>query len=264
MSCEVKETLESFADGSLGPLEAERVAAHLEGCRACAEVVDGPFARFKAGYRPRRAPERLRSSVRWATRGRERRPLGWWGGAAAGALAAGLLLWLGPAARRETPEAATLERIAVRAHQAYLDHAAPLDVETADPATLARTLAGRFKLGLQLPPMAGAGFALVGARIIQTGAALGAMLVYRQGEELVSLTAAPRGAVRLAEGTVERFRGVDFHLSELDGRHVVQWTEGQMSYALVSSAAGRTRASCDICHAPGLGLSQVDGFHAPQ
>lgn len=264
MSCQTPSTLSAFATGALGGRDAERVAEHVERCASCARVVDeasGGWQQVRALYRPRRASERLRSSVRWTTcvPARRRWPrLAW---AAVGAVAAGLIVSLGVARWRGEAETTTLERIAVRAHEAYLSGAAPLDIRTKDPAALAAEFSRRLKLSLHLPPMAGVGLDLLGARLIQAGSGLAAMLVYRQGPDVLSLTVAPKRAVALNEGAVERFRGVEFRFSEIGGRHVVQWTEGDLSYALVSSVPGQTRASCSICHAPGSGLSNVDEFH---
>lgn len=274
MSCETWSTLRAFATGELDAAAAERVSGHLESCAPCRQTADGvdpAWAALRHAYRPRAVSELLRSRVRWATRLPARadgppRPTLAWGATAA--LAAGLLVWLGvglTAWRREAPPPPTLERIAVTAHDAYLTGAAPLDLRTLDPAEVAAEFSRRLGLDLQLPAMTGAGLTLLGARVIQAGAALAAMLVYQQGDEVVSLTVAPRGAVALARGeAVERFRGVEFHFSQLDGRHLVQWTEGALSYVLVSSAPGSTRASCRICHAPGSGLSDVDEFHRAQ
>jgi anti-sigma factor RsiW len=266
VSCTTTSTLSAFATGSLEEAEAERIAEHVEHCLSCTQVLDdlsGGWQALRAAYRPQAASERLRSQVRWVTRVPERssRPRPAW--LAAGALAAVLVLAVGVGLSLRRAEATTLETIAVRAHEAYLSGAAPLDLRTGDPAALAAEFSRRLEFPLRLPPMAGVGLTLLGARLIQAGGQLAAMLVYQQGDEVLSLTVAPRGAVALADGEIERFRGVDFHFSELGGRHVVQWTEGSSSYALVSSVPGHTRTSCVICHSPGSGLSDVDEFHRP-
>ncbi len=266
MSCETSTTLSAFATGALEETAAERVAEHLERCVSCTRAVDelsGGWQELRAAYQPLTASDRLRSRVRWATRVLERAPLpraAWLAGAA---LAACLVLVVGVGLSQRRVEATTLEQVAVRAHEAYLSGAAPLDLRTGDPTALAAEFSRRLEFPLRLPHMAGVGLSLLGARLIQAGGQLAAMLVYQQGEDVLSLTVAPRGAVALADGDVERFRGVDFHFSELGGRHVVQWTEGGSSYALVSSVPGHTRTSCAICHSPGSGLSNVDEFHRP-
>jgi anti-sigma factor RsiW len=269
VSCETPGTLRAFATGSLDEAAAERVAEHLEGCPACAASVEsasGDWGAVRAAYRPRRASEALRSRVTWTTRAPVRRA---WPRRAQGALvalAACVAVVVAAAVlQRAAPSPPRLDELAVHAHQAYLTQATPLDLRTEDPTALAAELSRRLAFTLRLPPLLGsAGLTLSGARLVQVGGALAAMLVYRQGADVLSLTVAPRAAVALGQGAVEAFGGIDFHFSELEGRYVVQWSEGNLSYALVSSAPPRTETSCGLCHAPGSGLSNVDAFHRPQ
>jgi len=267
MSCPEEPTLRAFAAGTLEEAAADALGAHLVDCPRCTRLLEplASAAPVRAAWLPRKAPERLRSTVRWTTRARPERPhlRALW--AAGGALAAGLLVVLAVlASRRPEPPALSFERIAVGAHEAYLSGAAPLDLQTSDASALRSEFSKRLKFPLQLPPMAGVGLELLGARLIQAGGQLAAVLVYQQGADVLSLSVAPKNAVSLGGGQIERFRGVDFAFSELGGRRVVQWTEGDSAYVLVSTLQGSTHTSCGICHAPGSGLSNVDEFHHPE
>ena len=263
MSCETTLTLGSFATGELDDAVAERVALHLEQCPTCAQAVESSrsnWAEVRAAYRPGRASDALRSRVRWSTRLPE--PRRWPRVALAGgaALIAAVVLLALAALQPPATRRASLDHLAVLFHDAYVNGATPLDLRTDDAAALSTEFSRRLKFSLHLPPIAGPDLTLLGARLVQVGDELALMLAYRQGKDVLSLTVSPQSAAPLGAGVVQHFRGIDFRSSEQGGHHVVQWTDGQLSYALVSSAAAQTGTGCGICHAPGSGLSNVDHF----
>jgi anti-sigma factor RsiW len=155
-----------------------------------------------------------------------------------------------------------LAEVAVVHHDAFAAARAPLDVITSDPARLVAWFAGRVPFTLRLPSLDSPDLRLVGGRLMEVAGGLAGYVAYRKGDALVSLGVAPARAGRPPEGAErEAFRSLQFHLSRTGGHNVISWTDRGLAYALVSDLPSQGRSSCAVCHAPGSGLRDVEGFH---
>ncbi len=222
-TCEAVRTyLAAHVDGEATPLGTEAIAAHLEGCEACAAAAAELRAYREAmarAYRPVAAPASLARFLRRRARGRDH-------------------------------------------HDAVASDRAPLDVATSDPAILVAWFAGRVPFPIRLPVLDSPDLRLVGGRLMEVAGELAGYVAYRKGDSVVSLGVAPAQAGAPPRGAEsEVFGTLRFHLSRMRGHNVIAWTDRGLAYALVSDLPAQGRSSCSVCHAPGSGLRGVEGFH---
>jgi anti-sigma factor RsiW len=263
-SCDaVRAHLAAHVDGEATPLGAEAIAGHLAACEGCAAAEASLRAYREAmarAYRPVRAPASLARALRRRARG-GRAVRGWVVGAAAAALLAlvgGVALRIGADRGRFQ----TLAEVAVVHHDAFAAALAPLDVATSEPARLVSWFAGRVPFPIQLPYLDSPDLRLVGGRLMEVAGELAGYVAYRKGNEVVSLGVAPARAGAPPRGAArEAFRSLQFHLSRMRGHNVISWTDRGLAYVLVSDLPAQGRTSCSVCHAPGSGLRDVEGFH---
>lgn len=267
MSCESEAMLRALVNGELDGIAFERATHHLaecERCQAVAERLDGAWAQLRAGYSGREAPERLRLSVRMATRRSEPAPSKrrWpWAVAAAG-LAAALALGLFGFARgpSEQMPPLTLEQLALREHQATLD-GARAELQVSDPKALQAMLGDDLSVPARLPEALLPGVSLKGARRVRVAGRSGAVLMFERQGRPVSLTVAPRGVVPSSvSARAVDFRGLTFGLSQAGANQVVHWSEGGLDYALVFERELSHAQACEVCHGAGTGLAGVESF----
>ncbi len=261
-TCEAVRTyLAAHVDGEATPLGTEAIAAHLEGCEACAAAAAELRAYREAmarAYRPVAAPASLARFLRRRARGSD--PRRWIAAAAALLLLAGGAALLLDRGRRGGFQ--TLAEVAVVHHDAVASDRVPLDVATSDPAILVAWFAGRVPFPIRLPVLDSPDLHLVGGRLMEVAGELAGYVAYRKGDSVVSLGVAPAQAGAPPRGAEsEVFGTLRFHLSRMRGHNVIAWTDRGLAYALVSDLPAQGRSSCSVCHAPGSGLRGVEGFH---
>ncbi|PTL80971.1 anti-sigma factor [Vitiosangium sp. GDMCC 1.1324] len=263
-SCEsVRTFLSAYLDGEATPLPRGDVERHLESCPACArEAEDLRNLRsvVRSAYVPAAVPAGLRRSVESLRADRRpRRRLVALGGALA-ALAAALVVFLVPGS---TAKASSLAEAAVLTHEGLEQGLLPLDVAERDPTRLSSLLSERLPFQVVLPKLDDSTLKLDGARMVTLDGAYAAVVSYRREGEPVSLAIAPRpyAGRPSGESRTEVFRSVRFESREMHGYHVISWSEGELSYALVSRRPADGRASCAVCHGQSSGLQRVDEFH---
>jgi anti-sigma factor RsiW len=255
--------LAAHLDGEATPLGSDAIERHLAACDGCRAAADDFLAYRRAisrAYRTMPAPDALRRAVRHRVRERvRRRTRGWVAVAAALVFVTGVAVGL--FTRRE-PHARDgyLGGVAAHLHDAYVEGGTPLDVSTSDPARLAAWFSGRVPFALSLPRVEQAGLRLVGGRVVNAGEDLAAFVAYRQGEAHVSVAVAAAREVAPRGAESEAFRTLRFYFSRQRGHNVISWTDGALSYALVSDLPAQGRASCTVCHGSGSGLRDVDAF----
>ena len=160
------------------------------------------------------------------------------------------------------PQPRTLAEIAVLYHRSVEGGQTPLDIVSADPAKLVAWVAGRLPFELLLPRLDSPELHLVGSRLIDVAGKLAAFIAYRKSDAAIGLAVAQQGDVPPPSNTTsETFRSIRFHFETIDGYEVISWTDRGLSYALVSRLPSRGRASCQVCHAQGSGLTDVQEFH---
>jgi anti-sigma factor RsiW len=138
----------------------------------------------------------------------------------------------------------------------------PLDVEGHNAAVLSEWLTERVGFKVVLPKLEDSTLVFKGGRLVQLESATAAVLSFQRNGEPVSLGIAPRHAAgSLADARTELFRNMKFTTRTLRGLSVISWSEGELSYALVSRVPATGRASCVVCHGANSGLKSVEEFH---
>ena len=254
----IRTWLPAYLDGERCPLPADAMERHLSGCEACAAEAASRRAFSNAvhgAYRPHPVPLSLARRVTTARRTRVLQI------AAAAMVVLGAGLALARLLAPSSADARSLPQAAVTAHEAVRSQAMGLDIEATSSAELVKKLGERLPFRFHLPPITDPSLKLKGGRVMQVGSSLAGLVVYARGDELVSLTIAPRGtALRLGGDRTETFRKMTFHSSKVGGYSVISWDDGELSYALVAPSPEASRAACAVCHTPGSGLSPVDRF----
>jgi anti-sigma factor RsiW len=190
VSCDA-ERVTGFVDGGLGPEDAARVAAHLEGCAACRAQVEAEaelrarLARLPDPPLPAGLDRRVRESVR--RRPARARSLARW----ALPLAASLVLgaWL-----REQPAVVAWD-LARDHHKCFGRRPVPAKVWSGDPAEVESWFARRGTQPFPTLPDEVGGYALLGARYCPLVTLASAPHVYYDaGGRHVSVFLVPQGA----------------------------------------------------------------------
>jgi anti-sigma factor RsiW len=110
---------------------------------------------------------------------------------------------------------------------------APYDVASSDRHTVKPWLAGRTTVSPNIVDLAQVGFPLAGGRVAVVDRIPAPTLVYRHNEHLVAVTELPSGVkgASAGEGT-----------KTIDGYHVAQWSDANLSYIAVSDMDEKTLA----------------------
>lgn len=195
------EILSVFNDGEATPLEAVATRAHVASCVSCAatlrELAD-LTTRFAAA-RDRAVPQRVRQRALAIAGGRPRRRAAIAAAACAVAVAVALLAW--PPRHLGTALADDLEAHHLKA----FSRASPCELESSDPVGVRRWLAAAVGYAVDVPAIPGA--RLLGARRCRLHGVLTASLLYRRGDEALTVfipragTDAGRDAARLARSS---------------------------------------------------------------
>jgi anti-sigma factor RsiW len=240
MTCqELRACLGAHLDGELDLSLSLAADEHLAFCVGCQWV----YARereLRALVRTRfpreEAPAALRERIRGALAqaqpgaavGAPRRWFYWAVPAAALLLVAvGVGLW-----QRSVPPPVVKELVAKHAMYSRLD--APVEIVSASQEAVSGWFKGKLRFDVAVPDFSPSGIRLVGGRLAALSDRQVAYIVYEKGRSLISLFAfSSRGLALPSQGT----GGSDprFYVANVDGAEVVVWTQGEMSYALVSS-----------------------------
>jgi anti-sigma factor RsiW len=266
VSCDnVRSWLSAWIDGERTPLSSEDFERHLAECPDCekaARSLRGFLRTVSSAYVPAPVPSSLESTVRGMVRRRStlRRfaPV-----VAAMAAAAAVALVVFTLLRPAPVQAASLAEAAAWAHEGLASGVLPLDVEGHNAAELSEWLTERVGFKVVLPKLEDSTLVFKGGRLVQLEGATAAVLSFQRNGEPVSLGIAPRHAAgSLADAPrTELFRNMKFTTRTLRGLSVINWSEGELSYALVSRVPATGRASCAVCHGANSGLKSVEEFH---
>src|SRR5688500_10208812 len=144
--------------------------------------------------------------------------------------------------------------MAVDSHLRWLGGRSPLAIRTASPEAISAWLAGRVPSGVRLPgteEIAGQErlYTLEGARVVGSGDAPAAFITYRMGARPVSLLITSDAIAKPEGGEQIASRGLTFHFDTVAGLKVITWSDGGLTYALVSDHEERGQQSCVVCHA---------------
>jgi anti-sigma factor RsiW len=189
--------------------------------------------------------EKLRSAIAELDEGEKRSArMSTWGGRASWlALAASvLLLSLGGllgyliATPRAQPALHPLVAELVMEHMKFAPLENPAELSSGDTQQVAVWVQGRTGHHVQVPDYSSAGIRLLGGRVTRLAGHRAAYIVYEKGRNIISLFSFPRYGASL-EGLEEvRQTCMVFRTAEYQGKRILMWDSGEMTYALVSDA----------------------------
>ena len=260
MSCrDLRDRLAAYVDDELGVEAALEMEAHLGRCPACRAAVDRQrdFRRTLGTVYPRRRlPERARRQLLRRLRPPRRRPAV---GILSLGVAATLAVLVGVWALGRTGLPAEVQA-AIATHEAAERGAPALGLASSDLPAVNRWLRAEVPLAGEI----GAGPAelrLAGAASLELGSDPAAWVLYRQGDEPVSLFVLPRRTWPHV-GQAIHHRGIEFRALDVGEHRVVAWNHDPVSYLLVFARDRRPAEACAACHG-GSGAAAVAGFAVP-
>lgn len=244
MTCrDVRDRIAAWADDELGVESALDVELHLErcpGCQAAAERQRDFRATVGALYPRPRMPEASRRALLAQLRPR-RRGLRIVATALAASLAAVVALWA-----LRAPGLPAEVHAAVAMHEVAEHGPPPLGITTSELAAMNRWLHDELPFAGAIAP-GPASLRLAGAASVRVGDARAAWVLYRQGEDPVSLFVLPPREWP-AVGEAVHHRGIEFRTLEVGGHRVIAWNHDPVSYLLVSAQDRRPAEACAVCH----------------
>lgn len=225
------ERIDGYLDGEFDLATSLEIERHLQGCPDCRNLLAERRAlsdhiRLHA---PRfSAPERLVEAVRSGIRAEGDRPRrSPWRPALWAAAAVLAVVTLGAAWLLRPDASETLQRQVAASHvRALLVDSHRVDVASGNAATLRPWFQAKLDY---LPPVqdwAADGYALTGGRIDYVDGRPVAVLVYRRGAHVISVSVWPA-----AESTPR-----DHRTAARDGTNLLWWREGDLQYWLASDA----------------------------
>jgi anti-sigma factor RsiW len=220
--------LAAFHDGELDANVVRELELHLAKCAQCRQELDSLRAlgkAMRAAAPQHRAPAALRQRLQvaldqLAPPRSQRRPTYWWGvltggvGTAATAALA-LLVWL------QVPTGGLPDQL-VTAHVRAAHAGSPIDVLSTDRHTVKPWFASHADVSPIVVDLAAAGYPLIGGRADPLGAQRAAVVVYRHGAHLVSVTSWLAGTRSMPETASRR------------GYHVACWRAADLASCAVS------------------------------
>jgi len=226
--------LNAYADGQVPPERAREIASALEREPALAARV-AEIRRMNARLRDaldpwldEPSPRELVSAAERPRRGRTGVPWAAWSAlAAAASLTVGLGLgWLLRGEMlQEAGTPVTFQRQAALTHALYATDAnRPVEIWANEEERLVRWLSKRLSYPLHAPNLNGAGFALVGGRLVAGNERPGAQFMYENADkQRISLLVRKDGA---------HSRETAFRYAQEDGVSVFYWIDDVCGYAL--------------------------------
>lgn len=261
-SCtETGDRIALYLDGELDGSERALFEGHVAACAPCRAVLDrelGLLARVRSSRPFAEAPQALRGRVVLAI---ERdRPVSH---RRVAAIAAAIVLMalaaatsvLGPGVGRgQGRRPSEFAMMAVDAHLRWLGGRLPLEVHSASPEVISGWFTGKVDFGVRLPnyqEISGQErlYSLEGARLVGFKDGYAAFITYRMGPRPISLVITSESMARPEGGEEIVSRGLTFHFDSVDGLKVITWSDGGLTYALVSDLEERGQQSCIVCHA---------------
>lgn len=235
----IRRLIEPSLDRELDVKDALSVQSHLKDCAPCRELLldEQEFlALLPATLAPAPAPEVLRLAVA-DTLSREVERLEQtkrrWRALASPAMllaVAALALFFVLIPRSGVPP---LVKLALAEHRLFMNNPLLLQVRSDDVQTVRRALEQRLPFPLHIPPKSADDVQLVGADITD-GRDPAAVLAYMVDGAHVSLLVTTPHEIPFSSAHTRTFKNTLFHTAQLEGRHVLQWSDHRHTYVLVA------------------------------
>jgi len=256
--------IHAYLDGELDVKESIRVQAHLEECERCRRLYQDEKAfldLLPSGLTTRSAPRLARQHIsdalsREATRRQRQRRRRMIAVSPAVLAAVAVLIAFFAAPRSHVPG---LVQVAVSEHERYLKDPTSLGLTNSDHRTVVDWLRPRLQMPLHLPIDRIPEGQLAGATVLTRGGQA-AYLVYRFGNEPVSLLVTTPRELRMFGEQVHTFKNTFFQPATVEGHHTLLWSDRRHTYVLVAERAETLSQACVICHSSQQGRGLVAGF----
>jgi hypothetical protein len=267
-----------YLDNGLEGPELEDFLSHLNSCASCQEHLEAEKKLSARLHRSRplySAPATLRDGVTAATMQATSRGVQdsthWdasrlqgedlsgtlrrfanWRVLAPVAIAIVLCLALIPNVERRV-QAASYVETAVATHREYVNGDLHRELKSSSPKDVTAWFAGKVPFEFRLPradstPVSTPVYWLTGASLVNYKGSPAALVTYETEKEKISLLVDSGKFAVIAGGDEIRLGNLTFHYYNNSGFRVITWSNRGLSYALVSSVSGPTRASCLVCH----------------
>jgi anti-sigma factor RsiW len=233
----IQQLVHAAADRELDVKDSLLVQTHVARCEECRDHMlnEQTFLTLMTTVlEPPRAPERTRRAVREAlanevARVRRRKRRRW---TLVGTAVVVLLLAVGAFIAMRHAGVPNLVNLALSEHRHYMNDATRLQVYASDVLVVEHWLDEQAPFPLHIPPHNG-DLHLAGA-IVTPAPEASAILAYDWSGQTVTLLIAPAQPMSFDEASAMTFRNMLFHTTRLDGRQVLQWSDDQNLYVLVS------------------------------
>jgi hypothetical protein len=131
------------------------------------------------------------------------------------------------------PQVPHLVQIAVAEHRLYMKDPARLQIKGDDIRAVTRSLEQRLPFPLHIPPQTVDDVHLVGADV-RDGRHPAAVLAYLVDGAPVSLLVTTPRDLPFSSTDTRTFKTTLFHSAQLEGRHVLRWSDHRHTYVLVA------------------------------
>lgn len=229
MTCrELEALLHPYLDGELDADARAGVESHLQGCLGCQrqlqdfrrlhQMFQDPALRYAASDTLK---QRLKAGLGQAAARKARRPALWAGAAAAAVFVGVITFTLMP---RGGDEDDAMADAAIAEHAQALSSRHLTDLASSDPAAVQSWFSGKLAYTPPVHDFSAQGYTLEGARLDHVEDLQAATLVYRHGDELVTVFVCPAG----------KAGDTDLDADADSGFNIVYWTKGTLSFWVVS------------------------------
>jgi len=233
MTCkEAKNLLNAYVDGELDSAGSLAVETHMRGCASClgevenlhglASAIENGSLRFKA---PAHLKRRVQGAIRAANPQARSSVFYWrWASVLASALLIAALTWTVTSRWAESSEEKLLVNDIVSSHVRSMMANHVTDVSSSDSHTVKPWFSGKLDYSPPTKDLTEHGFRLIGGRLDYLDNRPVAALVYQRSQHFINLFVWPSN---------DTPTGKEEQLAR-QGYNLIHWTQGGMSYWLVS------------------------------
>lgn len=267
---DIKQLLYPYLDGELDVKQNLEVEAHILDCQKCCDLLNEEkrfLSVIKNGCLQEEGPPALKAKIQRMLRNKERPFSRFFSNhpfkAAFAAALAGILIFLlsGKLIDLGVYRTPPFVRASVESHLKYVNGNLPLEIESHDPHAVAAWFKKRIDFMPHLPDLKDDLIVLLGGRLARFKGENVALVSYRIDKSPVTLyiiRGNPTAYVESRDFTY--LKGRRFNFSHKRGLSAIAWTDDGNNFALISSHPSHNIMSCNVCHAEGSGLSDLNAL----